>query len=854
LPAEGGGILCVAPVFDAAACEPDGAPLDWGEVPVGEVATLELSVANRGSGILTVTSVHTTHERPDSHLFDVSLCRGDCEEQSPLPVELAPGERATLRLELDVQTDGLVPQETLVLASSDGGDRVAPIGEYRRPMAGEIAGCRRGHVDANGSIEDGCECVPVGSVEACDGEDDDCNGVVDDDATGAGIACDTGLSGVCTEGRIECTDGELVCTPTQPSTVEACDGLDNDCDGLVDEEGSWRGYAAGFSGGNMSYVGFDPRSPGVAFATAGARVYRSTDDGQGFSLAGEAPSAIAALAFPPGATHQLLAAAGGGLLRSDDDGATWSSLSLAGFGLNAVLVHPADPQRIFVAAKGVGILRSTNGGSSFHPVNQGVPLGEITSLTGDPQDPDVVVAGVILLTPQSGWSHEGLILRTDDGGASWSSALSNVGRVYRAARCPVASQTLFAAVENDGLLRSDDGGVSFAEVGLSGEDVTDVALDPADCDRLYATVWPDGVLRSTDGGQTFVGPLSNGMDVERPGDTFTAVSFDQADRALAANHKGVFVTSAAGSSWARSSAVNAALVRSLASSPAVPDTLWMATWGQGLWRREASYDWEPSSSLPADWLMTVAPDPSDAERALVGAWSRLWLTTDSGVSFDPLSGPENVLAVAYHPLDPQILYVATQVGGIWKSTNGGTSWAQKNVGMPPPWPTGACTCIDTTQVLVDPAVPSRVYAGTNGQGVFRSDDAAETWQAVGPELAGETITCLLRAPGPPAALYACVSDRGIWRSEDLGASFVAANQGLGSLNITGAVMDRQTAELFVTNDQGAFRSVDGTSWTDMDSRCIPGPAATTPALVDDGGTRLLVVGTVGGGMAALPLP
>ncbi len=90
-------------------------------------------------------------------------------------------------------------------------------------------------------------CTPAGGVacseeaggplrEVCNGLDDDCNGVIDD-GFGGDEPCVVG-EGVCRrEGRIICdADGEFVCSvaPGAPS-AELCNGLDDDCDGAADE-------------------------------------------------------------------------------------------------------------------------------------------------------------------------------------------------------------------------------------------------------------------------------------------------------------------------------------------------------------------------------------------------------------------------------------------------------------------------------------------------------------------------------------------------------------------------------------------------------------------------------------------
>ena len=109
------------------------------------------------------------------------------------------------------------------------------------PVAYEINTSWRGLLDADGDgynfdldCNDNDPNINPGATEVCDGLDNDCNGIIDDGIAPIPTTC--GVGECAATGEITCVNGAEVdsCTPGTPG-AEVCDGLDNDCDSLIDE-------------------------------------------------------------------------------------------------------------------------------------------------------------------------------------------------------------------------------------------------------------------------------------------------------------------------------------------------------------------------------------------------------------------------------------------------------------------------------------------------------------------------------------------------------------------------------------------------------------------------------------------
>jgi Notch-like protein len=137
---------------------------------------------------------------------------------------------------LDGDCDGAA-DEGLDCACRPGTSRAC----YGGPDGSEGRGeCRGGRQTCrpDGTNYDPCEGQVLPVSEACDGRDEDCDGRADDEVVGVDARCTVGV-GLCAARGVSFCDaaaGEVRCgaVPGEPRE-ERCDGTDNDCDGRTDE-------------------------------------------------------------------------------------------------------------------------------------------------------------------------------------------------------------------------------------------------------------------------------------------------------------------------------------------------------------------------------------------------------------------------------------------------------------------------------------------------------------------------------------------------------------------------------------------------------------------------------------------
>jgi hypothetical protein len=183
-----------------------------------------------------------------------------------------------------------------------GSTRSATDGSCQEPADFEAdeTSCDGKDNDCDGSTDEGCGCPFMGSMQGvcgaglvnpntnacdapnnfemdestCDGSDNDCDGVVDE-----GCTCnfEQKVAGVCRQGTINAADGMCISPPSYEANEQACDQLDNDCDGVTDEN-----CACNFSNRNTGVCtgGVIDATSGVCTAPADYQATETSCDGK----------------------------------------------------------------------------------------------------------------------------------------------------------------------------------------------------------------------------------------------------------------------------------------------------------------------------------------------------------------------------------------------------------------------------------------------------------------------------------------------------------------------------------------------------------------------------------------------
>ncbi len=197
---------------------------------------------------------------------------------------------------------------------------------------------------------------------------------------------------------------------------------------------------------------------------------------------------------------------------------------------------------------------------------------------------------------------------------------------------------------------------------------------------------------------------------------------------------------------------------------------------------------------------------------VAGDWESVGPTSYSSVASGHAGGLGRVNCIEVDPVDSNILYIGTPGGGLWKSTNGGSSWQALTDGIPR---------IGISDIVIDPTSPPNnrtIYiltgdgngVSTPSVGVLKSMDNGVTWYSTG--LTGADL-------GRPYKLTMHPSNSNVLFVADFFGIFRSDDGGLSWTETIGNLTDSQFYDIeFIPNHpdiilasarNGIYKSVNG---------------------------------------------
>lgn len=571
---------------------------------------------------------------------------------------------------------------------------------------------------------------------------------------------------------------------------------------------------------------------------------------------------IDSMAVDPVVTTTVYAGThGGGVYKSTDGGASWTAVN-NGIQNRAVVytitVNPGNHSLVYAGTRGApetpgppwsGILyKSNNGGASWYPVLTNVGGSDqqdwVYSVRANPSSPDTLLAA----------THEhGPYLAYDYGGSNdWYSPEPVSDWSGRAVAFDPRSWTYaayYATWHGDGIYKSTNGGhhwelsndgMGYAKIYPNG-----IAIEPANPSSIYLASFGDdvhGVLRSTNSGDSWYMTSFSSQkiySVETPAysrDTVIAGTF----------HDGLYKSTNGGSNWSHT--ING-LINSNVTAMVSPGgtTFYSSTLGGGVSRSlDGGVSWtEFNQNLsdrninglvlhPANPNILFALTSSLGLRKIdlsgTSGWTQASLplagVEGSGIialddplarhepgeeMLDPIKdeGPQEgqflsagisapVLSMAFAPSSSQVAFVGTNGSGMYKTSNGGTSWGSAGLA-------GRAV----RSIAIHPANANNVYAATDQAGLLKvTTDGGAVWNNLTTIPGGPAIYAVAVLPWEPDTVYAGTSN-GIWKFTGSGWS----QSGLPGIQVTVLRASPFSSKLmFAGTTNGAYFSGDMAAW------------------------------------------
>lgn len=518
---------------------------------------------------------------------------------------------------------------------------------------------------------------------------------------------------------------------------------------------SWRIVNSGLTDYYVERVVPHPQEPGTLFLGTWGGVHKSTDGGEtwvpkrnGFPPPGvyNYTAPVGAIAVDPQNPLTVYAGIGmprlghndvsrwapvptkGAIFKSTDGGENWRMIRNTGIDttalISALIVHP-DSAHILYAVAHNGVYKSTDSGETWTLKNNGLPPFSDTitprNIAINPQDPDELYLTIISDTIPS-W--RGGVFKTTNGGELW-----------------------FACT-----------------TGLRPSKYIDIVINPKNPAVIYTGAihfGSGGVYKSINRGQTWA-RITTTLNVLPGWVRFYgtpqpyALTLNPADTAMLfyCSAEAVVKTTNAGLNWHqcytesigpddnwKGRGLEVTCIRHILVDPVDSNLIYVGLGDGGTWKstdRGQSFKWihdELQRYGNTCFYLAIHPDSTNIIYAGAGPWvvdsGLLFRSTDGGETWGILTNelPRHTIGpIIIDPTNPSVIYIWLNRYGVYKTTDGGSTWLWKNngLGITP----GSDSFVQSRpQIMaIDPDSPSTLYLTVGSRGrVYKTTDGGENW-------------------------------------------------------------------------------------------------------------------------------
>lgn len=388
---------------------------------------------------------------------------------------------------------------------------------------------------------------------------------------------------------------------------------------------------------------------------------------------------------------------------------------------------------------------------------------------------------------------------------------------------------------------------SWWRLPVWGAEVRAFAVDPFDPGTVYCGTSRGNFYGSKDSGATWE-PLRPGPAF--PGFYVTSLTADPATRgrlwaSLAGELGGGLVARSDdhGAEWTvLAKSTRAVTTRALALAPGEPRLLAVAGDDGVRLSQDGGKTWtKTGDGVPGlQQVESLAFDPGDRRVLYAGTWRQAFRTRDGGASWTRIAQgmvlDASVYSWDFDAADPRDVWVST-CGWVYRTRDGGDRWTRSTTGF---------TNRRSHAVRRDPRRPGVVYAATVG-GLHRSLDDGATWVRISRE---SLVVTALEIDKVSGRLYVGTEGEGVFYSDDAGLTLESGSQGLPESRVAEIAADPNDPErifffrAFAGDETGVWEAK-GRQVRKVSADALPASASLAALRGADGKTILLVAASSG---------